>query len=205
MAPTYVCAVCSARARSMAQCSARSPNPEVSRSSLIATRDSPRPGRMAVESVEHAVGEGNPQEKQPAAEPRQRSDQRAPALKKAVFVPLTAIEPDSAGYNLKVKVVSAKTIVDKIRPDGSRYCIGEAVVADSSACCTMTIRGAEQSATAAPGACLILRNAKTTVFEEHIRLVIDQFGLMQVDSDPSHDEVNTANDLSQVAYELVED
>lgn len=82
----------------------------------------------------------------------------------------------------------------------------QAVVADQSACCTLTLRGPAQMEIAQPGAHLTLRNAKTVVFDEHIRLTIDQFGLMQPDPNPVEGvKLNMDNDLSKVAYELVHD
>ncbi|CEO96539.1 Single-stranded DNA binding protein Ssb-like OB fold domain-containing protein [Plasmodiophora brassicae] len=127
-----------------------------------------------------------------------------PALAKPVFVSLSTCEPEMAGYNLKVQVMSCKTIQDRRRPDGTRHAIVEAVVADPSACCTLTLRG-DQVDLVKPGDRIILRNAKTVIFDEHMRLCVDPWGRIVPDDNPDMAaEQNLDNDLSAIAFELVQ-
>ena len=50
---------------------------------------------------------------------------------------------------------------------------------------------------------MILRNAHANVFKEHIRLEVDKWGKIEKSSGKNI-EVNLGNNLSEVAYELVD-
>ena len=54
------------------------------------------------------------------------------------------------------------------------------------------------------GASVTIRNAKVAMFRNHMRLAVDQWGLIEAASEPLSESIDTANNLSNVEYELVD-
>lgn len=127
-------------------------------------------------------------------------------LTKPQFIKCSELDPESKGINLILKVVEVKTILERKKLDGHPVTIGEALVGDSSASILLTWRN-EQGSFLKPGQCIYVRNGKVEMFKNHMRLAVDKWGLMEVatdlDSQQVQEQVNTAINLSDTEYELI--
>jgi len=108
------------------------------------------------------------------------------------------------GVNVHAKVVEVKQVLDKTRIDGSRLVIAEALIGDATGVILLTCRN-EQIPIVHPNTSITVRNAKIEMFKGHMRLVVDQWGLIEKasTSDAIKDTVNSSNNMSTVEYELV--
>eukprot|EP00249_Psilotum_nudum_P009783 c22150_g1_i1 orf=369-797(+) len=127
-----------------------------------------------------------------------------PKLRKPVFIKVEQLSPGSSGHNLIVKVVTAKSVVQKTRPNLS-YArpvrMAECVVGDETGCIVFTARN-DQVEIMTPGAIVILRNAHIDMFKGCMRLAVDKWGRVQL-AEAADITVKEDNNLSLVEYELV--
>jgi len=125
-------------------------------------------------------------------------------LKKPVFVKIGDFEPEQKGVNVHAKVVEVKQVLEKTRIDGSRLLIAEALIGDSTGVITLTLRN-EQIPIVVQGSTITVRNAKIEMFKGHMRLSVDQWGLIEkaAQQDQVKDNIKSDNNMSLVEYELV--
>eukprot|EP01006_Ploeotia_vitrea_P035833 TRINITY_DN65940_c10_g5_i1.p1 TRINITY_DN65940_c10_g5~~TRINITY_DN65940_c10_g5_i1.p1 ORF type:complete len:176 (+),score=95.44 TRINITY_DN65940_c10_g5_i1:71-529(+) len=123
-------------------------------------------------------------------------------LRKAVFVKVATIEPGSHGHNVTVLVDSVNVVMERKRHDATMLTIAEALVGDETGCILLTLRN-EQIAVAQPGTTINIRNCRVEMFQGHMRLSVDKWGVIERASEPATFAINKENDLSQVEYELV--
>jgi len=119
--------------------------------------------------------------------------------KTAKFGQVGKIKPDSAGLNLKVKVVGdAKEVKAKV---GLFY---EVLAGDASGTVVLSLR-AEQKELASKGAEIEVRNAAAKMVDGHVRLAIDKWGKISVAEEPLEGEVemDEKKNVSAMEYELV--
>jgi len=122
--------------------------------------------------------------------------------KQAVYTTVDQLKPGTHGHNLKLKVVSTSTVIEKTRSDGTKTRIAECFVGDNTGSVTLTARN-DQIDKVTPGRTIIVRNAKIDMFKGFMRLAVDKWGKIEVASEPATFEVSTSNNLSNVEYELV--
>ena len=125
----------------------------------------------------------------------------SPTLRPAVFSKVINLQPDSKGDNLKVKVLTSNTVVNKARPDGSTIRVAEILIGDDTGQIILTARN-NQIDIAKPGSHIIIRNSKIDMFKGFMRLAVDKWGNITEDPNPESWEVGGKN-LSEVEYELV--
>jgi len=123
-------------------------------------------------------------------------------LKKPTFVKIGSLDPESKGVNLHAKVVDVKPVLDKTRIDGSRINISEALIGDSTGVILLTCRN-EQVSVINKGSSITVRNGKIDMFKNHMRLIVDQWGLIEAATTPITETINNDNNLSNTEYELV--
>jgi len=122
---------------------------------------------------------------------------------KREFVTVDSLRPETEGHNLKVKVLEITLAVDKVRSDGTRVRIAEAIVGDSSGCIVFTLRD-DQIDKCIPGATITVLNAKIDMaLSGYMRLVVDKWGRIIPSKEAATFTVNTNKNLSCVEYELV--
>ncbi|CAA7035160.1 unnamed protein product [Microthlaspi erraticum] len=127
--------------------------------------------------------------------------------RKPVFVKVDHLKPGTKGHTLTVNVVESNPVIPAIRRSGSfsqpfrSPRIAECLIGDDTGCILFTARN-DQVDVMKSGATVILRNAKIDMFKGTMRLAVDKWGLIEV-TDPVPFEVNRANNLSLVEYELV--
>lgn len=128
-----------------------------------------------------------------------------PALRKPVFIKVDQLRPGTNGHTLTVKVVSAKMVVQKARPDGGpqgrQMRISECLVGDETGVIVFTARN-DQVDLLKPDTTVIMRNAKIDMFKGSMRLAVDKWGRVEV-TEPASLTVKEDNNLSLVEYELV--
>jgi replication factor A1 len=125
-------------------------------------------------------------------------------MRKPVFTKVDQLRPGTSGHTLTVKVVTAKMVLQKGRPDGSQVRqmrIAECLVGDETGVIVFTARN-EQVDLVKAGSTVILRNAKIDMFRGSMRLAVDKWGRVEVTEDADF-EVKEDNNLSLVEYELV--
>ncbi|KAJ7296208.1 hypothetical protein O6H91_Y137500 [Diphasiastrum complanatum] len=126
------------------------------------------------------------------------------SLRKPTFVKVDQLRPGTSGHTLTVKVVSAKLVLQKARPDGTQarsVRISECIVGDDTGVIVFTARN-DQVDLLKEGSTVILRNAKIDMFRGSMRLAIDKWGRIEV-TESGNLAVKEDNNLSLVEYELI--
>ena len=91
--------------------------------------------------------------------------------------------------------------LEKKRYDGTLIRNAIATVGDQYGCVSLVARD-DQLNVVKEGAVITVRNCHANVYKEHLRLEVDKWAKIEVSSEKV-DKVNTANNLSDVEYELV--
>eukprot|EP01018_Ginkgo_biloba_P036505 Gb_15472 [translate_table: standard] len=125
------------------------------------------------------------------------------SLRKPVFIKIDQLRPGTSGHNLIVKVISAKLVLQKGRPDGQvrQMRIAECLIGDDTGIIVFTARN-EQVDLMKEGSTVVLRNAKIDMFKGSMRLAVDKWGRIEI-TEPADFAVKEDNNLSLVEYELV--
>jgi histidine triad (HIT) family protein len=121
------------------------------------------------------------------------------SLKKATFGKVTSISPDSAGLNLKLKVVGDATLVET--KAGKFW---EVLCGDPSGTVVVSLRE-HQKDVATKGAMIALRNAATRMVTNHVRLAVDKWGKIEACDEEMEGEVEMKpeKNVSATEYEMV--
>jgi len=123
-----------------------------------------------------------------------------PALRKPVFVQIKDVEPGSR-VNLHLKVASVNIVSEKPRYDGTKYVLADCIVGDQTGSVLFSAKN-EQLALVKVGSIITVRNANANVVREHIRLEVDKWGKVEIAKGVDVPSVNSANNISDVEYEL---
>ncbi|GLJ45639.1 hypothetical protein SUGI_0960620 [Cryptomeria japonica] len=114
------------------------------------------------------------------------------------------LRPGTSGHTLLVKVVDAKTVLQKGRsegPQGRQMRLSECLVGDDTAIIVFIARG-DQVELMKPGATVILRNAKIDMFRGSMRLSVDRWGQIEPTGDANF-ELKEDNNLSLIEFEVI--
>ncbi|OIW10565.1 hypothetical protein TanjilG_15937 [Lupinus angustifolius] len=125
-------------------------------------------------------------------------------LRKPVFTKVDQLRPGTSGHTLTVKVVNAKIVLQRGRPDGPQprqMRLAECLVGDETGIIIFTARN-DQVDLVKDGATVTLRNAKIDMFKGSMRLAVDKWGRVEV-AEPASFTVKEDNNLSLIEYELV--
>ncbi|CAL0331511.1 unnamed protein product [Lupinus luteus] len=125
-------------------------------------------------------------------------------LRKPVFTKVDQLRPGTSGHTLIVKVVNAKIVLQKGRPDGPQprqMRLAECLVGDETGLIIFTARN-DQVDLLKDGTTVVLRNAKIDMFKGSMRLAVDKWGRVEV-TEPASFTVKEDNNLSLIEYELV--
>lgn len=118
-------------------------------------------------------------------------------------VPVDSLRPGTTGLNLVVKVLDAKEVMNKKRPDGSSVRIVECTVGDASGVILFSAKNKQQVETMKVGTTVRVHNGKIDMVRGTMRLAVDQWGLLKEESGGEEVLPNRDNNLSLVEYELV--
>ncbi|KAL7110263.1 hypothetical protein ACP275_05G013700 [Erythranthe tilingii] len=121
------------------------------------------------------------------------------ADQKKQFTKVNELRPLDNGLNLIVKVVNAKTVVQRGRPQGR---LAECLVGDQTGMIVFAARN-DQVDLVKDGNTLVLTNAKIDMFKGAMRLAVDRSGRIEVDSTASL-YVDESNNLSLIEFERVD-
>jgi len=136
--------------------------------------------------------------------PVEAEEEPKSTLTKPTFIKVEELSPASVGFNVIVKVLKIKTIMNRLNLDGNRLRISEAIIGDATACIILSLRN-DQIDAVSEGNCLILRNAKIDMVKSgYMRVAIDRWGLIEkVDESQGAAEINEKTNMSDVEYELI--
>lgn len=115
----------------------------------------------------------------------------------AVFVKVQDLRPSASGLNVHVKVVEAKTVVE--RPP--KLTVVEGIVGDETGSIIFSAKN-EQAELLKAGKFLAVRNAKVDMYRGTMRLTVDQQGKVE-ESDVRGFDAKKDNNLSLIEFELV--
>merc|ERR1719319_868624 len=120
--------------------------------------------------------------------PVEAEEEPKSTLTKPTFIKVEELSPASVGFNVIVKVLKIKTIMNRLNLDGNRLRISEAIIGDATACIILS-----------------LRNAKIDMVKSgYMRVAIDRWGLIEkVDESQGAAEINEKTNMSDVEYELI--
>ena len=118
-------------------------------------------------------------------------------------MPVDSLRPGTTGLNLVVKVLDAKEVMNKKRPDGSSVRIVECTVGDASGVIRFSAKNKQQVETMKVGTTVRVHNGKIDMIRGTMRLAVDQWGLLKEESGGEEVLPNRDNNLSLVEYELV--
>tara|TARA_B100000475_G_scaffold24390_1_gene16680 strand:- start:554 stop:955 length:402 start_codon:yes stop_codon:yes gene_type:complete len=119
------------------------------------------------------------------------------------IVSVDSLRPGTTGLNVVVKVLDAKEVMNKKRPDGSSVRIVECTVGDASGVILFSAKNKQQVETMKVGKIVRVQNGKIDMIRGTMRLTVDQWGLLKEETEGDSVEPNGDNNLSLVEYELV--
>tara|TARA_B100000482_G_scaffold145212_1_gene107565 strand:+ start:495 stop:896 length:402 start_codon:yes stop_codon:yes gene_type:complete len=119
------------------------------------------------------------------------------------IVSVDSLRPGTTGLNVVVKVLDAKEVMNKKRPDGSSVRIVECTVGDASGVILFSAKNKQQVETMKVGKMVRVQNGKIDMIRGTMRLTVDQWGLLKEETEGDSVEPNGDNNLSLVEYELV--
>ena len=119
------------------------------------------------------------------------------------IVSVDSLRPGTTGLNVVVKVLDAKEVMNKKRPDGSSVRIVECTVGDASGGILFSAKNKQQVETMKVGKMVRVQNGKIDMIRGTMRLTVDQWGLLKEETEGDSVEPNGDNNLSLVEYELV--
>jgi hypothetical protein len=117
---------------------------------------------------------------------------------KPVFSTIDSIRPGIHCYNVYCRVLKAThTTMTRLSGDVVKVC--EGVVADHTACVDFHFEG-PQTELLQTGATVAIRNGRSEVVKEHIRLEIDPFGKISKEDASLVKDTTTSENISEHAY-----
>ena len=119
------------------------------------------------------------------------------------IVSVDSLRPGTTGLNVVVKVLDAKEVMNKKRPDGSSVRIVECTVGDASGVILFSAKTKQQVETMKVGKMVRVQNGKIDMIRGTMRLTVDQWGLLKEETEGDSVEPDGDNNLSLVEYELV--
>merc|ERR1712100_10690 len=121
-----------------------------------------------------------------------------PKLMKPVFCKMSEIRAGRHCYNVYVRVVEMNVSeINKFNGETIKICDG--VVGDESACANFRLVG-DNIDKIKKDMVISLRNGRSEVVDEHIRLEVDKFGKVQEESGVTIDKVKMEENISSYAY-----
>ena len=105
--------------------------------------------------------------------------------------------------NMNLKVDSVTVTRERKRYEGTVNRSAECIVGDEMGCAVLIARDGQLD-TVKEGACITIRNAHANVVKEHMRIEIDKWAKVEVDTKKSIKNIDKSNNLSDIEYELVQ-
>mmetsp|Transcript_15463 Transcript_15463/g.33504 ORF Transcript_15463/g.33504 Transcript_15463/m.33504 type:complete len:498 (-) Transcript_15463:47-1540(-) len=126
-----------------------------------------------------------------------------PKAKKAKMQKIGSLHPSTAGFNCLMRVLDEPREISKTTRGSTQLSYWEVPAGDDTGKVTLSLR-ADQCNKISKDQLVIIRNGHVKIIDNHIRLVVDKWGKVDVDvGDATLDALGT-HDVSSVTYELVE-
>jgi len=100
-----------------------------------------------------------------------------------------------------MRVVSKKVLIDITRLDNTRVAIADFIVGDETGVIKMRLRNENYIDMIQENQTIIARNCKIPVVNQHMRMVVDAFGKIEISNDKKIVEVNQEKNLSNAQYD----
>lgn len=126
---------------------------------------------------------------------------RVRELADPIFNKIKDIQPGRSGYNIYARVVTKTVLIDIKRLDGSRVAIADFIIGDETGVIKMRLRNDEYIDMINEDQTIVIRNCKIPVVNNHIRMIVDAFGKIEVSKDVKVTEVNKEKDLSAAQHD----
>ena len=120
-------------------------------------------------------------------------------LEKPRYTKIADIKPGVHCFFVYGKVLKA-THSEITRISGDKVKVCEGVIADDSGCANFHFEGSNCELVST-GATISIRNGRSEVVDEHIRLEVDKFGKIAKEDASVVKSTSDKNDISGVAYE----
>ena len=131
----------------------------------------------------------------------EQQETKKAVLRKPLFITMQDLQPGSR-VNMHLRVASVKIIRERKRYDGdSMNRVAECLVGDVFGSVKLMAFD-DQLNVVKEGAIITIRNAHANVVKEHLRLEVDRWAKVEASREKVGD-VNTANNASDIEYELV--
>jgi len=121
-------------------------------------------------------------------------------LRKPQFINVDSLKPGRHGYNVYLKVIDVN-FEKANKADGTTLEIAEVLAGDETGVVKVRAIG-ENASKFTKGKVIAIRNGRSEVFKERMRLEVDKWG--KITEEPNHEvkSVKTDNNLSEVEYEM---
>ena len=120
-------------------------------------------------------------------------------LQKPTFIKIAEIVPGRHCYHVYGKILEVKTS-NITRLSGDVIKIAEGKIADDSGCANFRFEGKNVDLLK-QGGVVAVRNGRSEVVDEHIRLEVDKFGKISTEDASNVKSTNTERNISAVPYE----
>ena len=121
-------------------------------------------------------------------------------LRKPKYIKINDIAPGKHCYHVYAKIVSL-TKTESVNNNGEKFEVAEGRLGDESGVANFLLRG-PHAANLEEGQIVSLRNGKSNVVNDHIRLELDRFGKVSQEPDVQIESVDLNNDISAEEYVL---
>ena len=120
-------------------------------------------------------------------------------LRKPTFIKISDIRPGVHCYHVYAKVIKAeRSEIKRLSGDIVEICDG--TVADDSGCVNFRLEGTNAQLVKT-GDVIAIRNGRSEVVDEHIRLEVDKFGKVSQEEASLVKSANTEHNISEQPYE----
>ncbi|MFN9899467.1 MAG: hypothetical protein ACK55Z_11885, partial [bacterium] len=131
-------------------------------------------------------------------------DKKEPiVLQKPTFITMDDLNPGTR-VTMHLLVKSVTVTRERLRYEGTVNKSADVIVGDELGCAVLVAKD-NQLDIIKEGAQITIRNAHANVVKEHLRIEIDRWAKVEVNTDKKKHvkSVNTENNLSSIEYELV--
>ncbi|KNA23574.1 hypothetical protein SOVF_023790 [Spinacia oleracea] len=122
-------------------------------------------------------------------------------MRKPVFTKVDQLRPGTSGLNVTVKVVDSKLVMQR-GPQVRQMRLAECLVGDETGMIIFTARN-DQVEMLKAGTIVTLRNARIDIYKGSMRLAVDRWGRIDVETELPDFTVKEDNNLSLIEFELV--
>ena len=135
-------------------------------------------------------------------DPVEKKAQEPIVLKKPTFITMNDLQPGTR-VTMHLKVESVQITRERKRYEGTVNRSAECIVGDEKGCAVLIARDGQLDVVK-QGANITIRNAHANVVKDHMRIEIDKWAKVELDTKKTVKSVDKTQNLSDIEYELVQ-